>query len=169
MNLITPDTGLLFWMVVIFGLLFFLLAKFGFPLITSMVEERNAKIEKSLREAEEIERRLKETVRKQKKILAEASAEQARMIAEAGESRREIIDKAREDAKVEAEKILSTARKQIAEEKEAALRDIRREVAVVSVAVAERIIRDSLASSKDQTDYLDKIVDEACAEQRPKE
>ena len=46
MNLVTPDTGLLFWMVVIFGLVFLLLWKFGFPIITSMVEKRNRTIEK---------------------------------------------------------------------------------------------------------------------------
>ena len=55
MNLVTPDAGLLFWMVVIFGLLFFLLWKFGFPVITSMVEKRNATIEKSLKDAHAIE------------------------------------------------------------------------------------------------------------------
>ena len=44
MSLVTPDFGLLFWMVVIFGIVFFLLAKFGFPIITGMVEGRNAKI-----------------------------------------------------------------------------------------------------------------------------
>ena len=51
MQLITPDAGLLFWMVVIFGLLFFLLWKFGFPIITDMVEKRNATIEQSLKDA----------------------------------------------------------------------------------------------------------------------
>ena len=55
MNLVTPDTGLLFWMVVIFALLFFILARFGFPIITSMVEKRNAAIDKSLKDADEVE------------------------------------------------------------------------------------------------------------------
>ena len=51
MSLVTPDSGLLFWMVIIFGLLFFLLAKFGFPIITSMVEKRDSAIGKSLKDA----------------------------------------------------------------------------------------------------------------------
>ena len=53
MSLITPDFGLLVWMTLIFGIVLFILAKFGFPVITSMVDKRSARIEESLRKAEE--------------------------------------------------------------------------------------------------------------------
>ena len=62
MDLITPDSGLLFWMVVIFGLLFFILAKFGFPIITKAVEKRDEAIAKSLRDAREVEVKMSEMV-----------------------------------------------------------------------------------------------------------
>lgn len=161
MNLVLPDTGLLFWMVLIFGILFFLLAKFGFPIITSGIEKRNRKIEKSLQEADEISRRLEALQRKQEKILAEASAEQVRMLSEADKARAEIIEQAKADAREEAAKIMAQAHESIEKEKESALRDIRREVALVSVGVAERILRDSLGSDEAQEQYINRLVDEA--------
>ncbi len=82
MNLITPDSGLLFWMVVIFGLVFFLLARFGFPVITSMVEKRNDTIDKSLRDAREIETRMKEMVEEHARMLDETRKEQAQILRE---------------------------------------------------------------------------------------
>ena len=52
MNLLSPDPGLLFWMVLSFAIVFVLLAKFGFPAITSMVSKRAEHIEQALRDAE---------------------------------------------------------------------------------------------------------------------
>ena len=49
MSLLTPDSGLLFWMVIVFGIVFVILAKYGFPVITRMVDERKKYIEKSLK------------------------------------------------------------------------------------------------------------------------
>ena len=75
MNLVTPDAGLLFWMVVIFGLLFFLLWKFGFPIITSMVEKRNTTIEKSLKDAKEVEAQMSAMVAEHAQMLEDARKE----------------------------------------------------------------------------------------------
>ena len=69
MSLITPDFGLLFWMTLIFGIVFFLLAKFGFPVITGMVDKRRERIEKSIAAAAEAEEK-----------LASLSQEHARMV-----------------------------------------------------------------------------------------
>ena len=153
MNLVTPDTGLLFWMVVIFGLLFFLLWKFGFPIITEMVEKRNATIEKSAR--------MKEMTEEHARMMEETRREQARILREATDSRKQIIEQARDDARGEAQKIIDEARVRIAEEKESALRDIRREVAILSVDVAEQIIRKELSTDAAQAGYIDRLVDEA--------
>ena len=85
MNLITPDTGLLFWMVVIFGLVFFLLWKFGCPIITDMVDKRNATIEKSLKDAHEIEARMGQMVEEHARMLDETRKEQAQEADDNGE------------------------------------------------------------------------------------
>ena len=164
MNLITPDSGLLFWMVLIFGIVFFLLAKFGFPVITSMVEKRNETIEKSLKDAKEIELKMTEMVQDHARMLEEARKEQAQILREATDSRKQILEQAKTDAREEADKIVTEARARIADEKESAMRDIRREAALLSVGVAEKILREELSSEKAQQAYLERLVDEIARE-----
>jgi F-type H+-transporting ATPase subunit b len=164
MQLITPDAGLLFWMVVIFGLLFFLLAKFGFPIITSMVEKRNTTIEKSLKDAHEIEARMGQMVEEHARMLDEARKEQAQILREATDTRNKILAQAKDDAREEAAKILAEARTEIEAEKEAALRDVRKEVAVLSVSIAEKILRKELADDREQREYIDRMVEETVRE-----
>ena len=161
MNLVTPDSGLLFWMVVIFGLVFFLLWKFGFPVITSMVEKRNATIEKSLKDAHQIEAQMAGMLAEHAQMLEDARKEQAQILREATDTRNKILATAKDEAREEASKILADARTEIEAEKEAALRDVRREVAVLSVSIAEKILRKELADDRAQRDYIDRMVEEA--------
>ena len=165
MNLVTPDAGLLFWMVVIFGLVFLLLWKFGFPIITSMVEKRNSTIDKSLKDAHEIEARMGQMVEEHARMLDEARKEQAQILREATDTRNKILATAKDEAREEAAKILAEARTEIEAEKEAALRDVRKEVAVLSVSIAEKILRKELSEDKEQREYIDRMVDETVREQ----
>ena len=164
MNLITTDSGLLFWMVLIFGLVFFLLARYGFPIITSMVEKRNDTIEKSLKDAKEIEEKMSGMVTEHARMLEEARKEQAKLLREATDSRKQILEQARTDAREEADRIVTEARERIADEKESALRDIRREAALLSVGVAEKILREELSTEAAQQAYLERLVDEVARE-----
>ena len=161
MNLITPEFGLLFWMVVIFGIVFFLLAKFGFPVITDMVDKRSAKIAQSLKDADEIQARMASWKVEQKQMLEEARREQAAILREAAETKSKIVADAKAQARAEAEKILSEAKVQIEAEKESALRDVRREVALLSVQVAEKVLRHELSDEGNQRAFIDELVDEA--------
>lgn len=165
MNLVTPDTGLLFWMVVIFGLVFLLLWKFGFPIITSMVEKRNATIEKSLKDAKEVEAQMSAMMAEHAQMLEEARKEQAQILREAADTRSKLIADAKEQAREEAAKILADAHAEIEAEKEAALRDVRKEVAVLSVSIAEKILRKELSEDKEQREYIDRMVEETVREQ----
>ena len=165
MNLVTPDTGLLFWMVVIFGLVFLLLWKFGFPIITSMVEKRNRTIEKSLKDAKEVEAQMSAMVAEHAQMLEDARKEQAQILREAADTRSKLIADAKDQAREEAAKILADARTEIEAEKEAALRDVRKEVAVLSVSIAEKILRKELSEDKEQREYIDRMVDETVREQ----
>ena len=161
MSLITPDFGLLFWMLVIFGLVFFLLWKFGFPIITSSVEKRNAKIERSLKDADALQVRMAEWEQEQAQMMEEARRQQAELLRQAADMKAGIVAEARTQAREEADKILSEARAQIAVEKENALRDVRQEIALLSVQVAEKILRDELSGTDAQRGYLDRMIDEA--------
>ena len=159
MSLITPDFGLLFWMVIIFGAVFFLLAKFGFPVITSAVRKRSDHIEQSLRAADEARLSLERLTEEQNRILEQTRVEQARMIKEATDERAAIINRARDEAGEEAAKVLKSAREEIASEREQAMSEVRSTVSALSVA--EKIVRQELSGPAGQQALLDKYVDEA--------
>ena len=161
MNLVTPEFGLLFWMVVIFGIVFFLLAKFGFPVITDMVDERSAKIAQSLKDADEIQARMEQWKSEHAKMLEDVRKEQSAILREATETRARIITEAKEAAKAQADKMIADAKVQIAAEKESALRDVRKEVALLGVQVAEKVLRHELQDDKNQQALLDQMVKEA--------
>lgn len=161
MNLVTPDFGLLFWMVVIFGIVFFLLAKFGFPIITASVDKRSAKIAQSLKDADEIQVRMQAWAQEHARMLEEVRREQSAILREATETKARIMADAKAQAKAEADRILSEAKLQIEAEKESALRDVRREVALLSVQVAEKVLRHELQDEGSQRAFIDQLVDEA--------
>ena len=160
MSLVTPDFGLIFWMTLIFGIVLFLLWKFGFPTITDMVEKRTRRINDSLQMAAEAELRLKNLSEEQDALIEKARKEQAAILKEATDTKNKIIADAKEQAREEAGKLLSDARTQIAAEKESALRDIRKEVALLSVSVAEKILRKELSVDGKQEEFMEKMVDE---------
>ena len=161
MSLITPDFGLLFWMVLIFGIVFLILAKFGFPMITGMVDKRRERIDESIAKAKEAEERLASLSEEQARMIEQTRLEQNRILGEATEARDRIVAQAREQASEEAAKIIEHAKVEIAAERESALRDIRRQVAVLSVNVAEKLVRKELDTDAGQMELIDKLVDEA--------
>ena len=160
MSLLLPDSGLLFWMTIIFVIVFFLLAKFGFPIITGMVEKRTGKINDALAAAREAEERLADLAQEQERLIGEARDEHERILREAVAEREGMIAKAREEASAEASRIMDEAMIRIQEEKEAALKDIRQQIAVISMTVAEKVIRKDLDSESGQAQLIDKMVDE---------
>lgn len=163
MDLMLPDTGLLFWMTVIFGLVLFILAKFGFPLITGMVEKRNKRINDSLEAARTAEQAIAHLKEEQERIITETRTEQNRLMQEAAVERDRMIAQAQDQARAEAQKIMEDAKVRINQEKEAAMKELRNEVAKMSIAIAEKVVRKDLASDAAQKDLVDKLVDEITA------
>ena len=163
MDLMLPDTGLLFWMTIIFGLVLFILAKFGFPMITGMVEKRNKRISDSLEAARTAEQAIAHLKEEQERIMTETRAEQNRLMQEAAAERDRMIAQAQDQARAEAQKIMDDAKVRIGQEKEAAMKELRNEVARMSIAIAEKVVRKDLASDAAQKDLVDKLVDEITA------
>jgi F-type H+-transporting ATPase subunit b len=161
MSLVTPDFGLLVWMTVIFAILFFILAKFGFPIITRMVDKRSDYIGKSLSDAREARNQLASFADEQQKMIDDCKREQTRLLNEAAQTREELLRAAREQASVEAAAVLTRAREDIAVERENAMRDVRREVAELSVNVAEKVLRDKLDNADVQNALIERLIDEA--------
>lgn len=158
MNLMLPDSGLIFWMTVIFAIVFFILAKFGFPIITGMVDKRTKRIDDAIAAARKAEESLAGLAEEQERLIAEAKAEQARILHEASAQRDSMIAKAQEEAREEATRIMEEAKIKIREEKEAALRDVRKEVAILSISIAEKVVKKELSSDKQQLEYIDRLI-----------
>lgn len=160
MGLLIPDPGLVFWMIVVFGIVFFILAKFGFPVIIQMVDKRKAYIDESLNSAREANKQLANLRVESDKILAQAHEEQAAILKKAIETRDRIIRDAKEHARIESDRLMDEMKKQIETEKECAIRDIRRQVAVLSVGIAEKVLRSKLSDEKEQVALIDRLMDE---------
>lgn len=160
MSLLVPESGLLFWMLLSFGIVFFILAKWGFPVIVKMVEERKEYIDHSLEAAKEANRRLAAIKSESETILATAQEEQTKILNEAVAMRDRIIKEAKEQAQAEGEKQLAEVKKQIEAEKNEAIRDIRRQVASLSVDIAEKVLRKNLGGKQEQMEMIDRLLDE---------
>ncbi len=161
MSLLNPDSGLIFWMLIAFGIVFFVLAKFGFPVIVGMVEKRKQYIDDSLKAAHEANERLVHIKEESESILAKAREEQANILKEAVETRKRIIQESKDQAGAEGNRMLEEARKQIQKEKEDAIRDIRLQVSELSVGIAEKILRQNLDDDQKQNGLIERLLDEA--------
>lgn len=159
--LLKPEFGLVIWMLICFGIVFLILAKYGFPIITKMVEDRKNYIQDSLDAAQKANQQLATIKQQSEEILSSAKAEQVKILKEAADTRDRIVTEAREQAKIAGAKEMDEIKKQIKAEKDQAIRDIRRQVAELSVDVAEKVLRNSLKDPKEQMSMIDRLVDEA--------
>ena len=164
-SILTPDLGLLFWMLLAFLVVFGVLAKFGFPAIINMVDERNKYIDESLRKAHEAQERLANIEKEGESILQEAREKQAQILKEAAETRDAMVEKAQEKARAEGARLLEDARVAIEQERKAAIADIRAQVATLSVEIAEKVLKKNLKDDKSQMDLIDRMLDDISTEQ----
>ncbi|MDR0828927.1 MAG: F0F1 ATP synthase subunit B [Prevotellaceae bacterium] len=160
MELFTPEIGLIFWMFVSFAVVFFLLAKFGFPIILKMVEKRSDFIDNSIKSAKEANERLAGIKEEAEKLLSDARVEQLRILNEAGQIRNKMVEDAKTQAKNEAVLLIEKATADIVKAKEDALAEIRGEVAVLSIEIAEKVLRQELENKTQQTDIINRLLDE---------
>ena len=160
MNLLTPDPGLLFWMVLSFAVVFFLLAKFGFPVITKAINERKEFIEMSLLSAKQANEKLATIQAEGEKLLADAKAQQKDIITSAMQEKQRIVQAAQDEAQTAANQMIEEARLSIQAEKERALRDVRQEVASLALDIAEKVIGERMKDEAVQRKTIEKLINE---------
>lgn len=160
MSLITPDFGLFFWMAIVFIIVLAILWKWGFPSIVNMVNSRKEFIDDSLRKAHEANERLANIQKEGEAMLQNAREKQAQILKDAAETRDEIVLKAQEKATNEGSRLLNEAKAEIEVEKQNAIRDIRTQVAEISVQVAEKIVREKLSSDESQMELINKLLND---------
>ena len=169
MDLLIPSTGLLFWMTITFLVVLGLLWKFGFPVIIKMVNERKKFIDESLEKAHDANQKLANIKDEGEKLLQDAREKQAQILKEAVATRDAIVSQAQDKAKAEGAKILSEAKAEIETEKQNAIRDIRSQVAELSVMIAGKVLRQDHSDNKQQMDMIDRLLDEVAVENNNKD
>lgn len=149
-GLLEPGIGLIFWTSLTFFMLVFLLGKFAWKPILNAIKSREDGIEKALGAAESALKDVRELKSNNDKMLAEARNERDALMKEAREAKDAIIAEAKTKAQTDAERIMSSAREQIVNEKNAAVAELKNQVAVLSIEIAEKILKAELANDEKQ-------------------
>lgn len=160
MGLLQPEAGVLFWMTLAFAVVFIVLARYGFPVIVRAIEERKAYIDRSLEEARAAERKLRELDAEGQAVRAAAERERGRILREAAETRDALLAEARRKADEEGARIVAAAREKAEGEREAILQDARHQVALLSISITEKMLRERLDDEASQTRLAEKMLDE---------
>ena len=158
MDLVTPGFGLVFWTTITFILLLLILKKFAWKPILSAIDERNNKIEESLKAAEAAKKEMELLNAENQKILNEAKEEKKKILAEAYQANHEIISQAKVEAQEEADKILEHARATIESEKNIALNEIKHLMAELSIDIAKKVLQKELDDQEKQKEYINNIL-----------
>jgi len=158
MELLTPGTGLIIWQTFVFLLLVLLLARFAWKPILSSLKEREQSIQSALDTAEKARAEMTRLQADNEKLLKEAREERDKLLKEAREAANRMKEEAQQDAKKAADKIIDDARAAIQIEKQAAMKDVRTQVAMFSLQVAERLMKRNLSSDKAQKELVDDFI-----------
>lgn len=160
MDLLTPEFGLFFWTLVAFLTVFFILRKFAWRPILTMLGEREKGIADSIATAERIKAEMSQFKSENEKLLAQAREERTQMLREAKETKDRIVNEAKEQAKTEANKIIADAQVQIQQQKMAALTEVKNEIGSLAVEVAEKILRKQLSQAEAQESYTKMLAED---------
>ena len=151
--LISPGLGTFVWMLVSFGILAFILIKFGWPIILKSLKSREEAIEQSLGEAAKAREEMKSLVAHNEELLRQAKMERDEMLRNARTASDQIVEEARSKATAEADRIVESARENIEFEKLKAMHELKNQIANLSIEIAEKLIRAEL-SDKPKADAL---------------
>lgn len=160
MGLLTPHIGLIFWTLLAFLIVFFLLKKFAWKTILNGLNEREANINEAIATAEKVKMEMAQMKSENEALLATAREERAQMLKEAKEIKDKMINDARDEAKVQAAKIIADAQASIQNQKMAAMIDIKNQVGKMVIEVSEKILRKELSNKPEQETYIRQLTDE---------
>lgn len=161
MELITPELGLIFWTGISFLILLFILRKFAWKPILNSVNDRETSIRNSLAAAEAAKQEMENLNADSERLLQEARAEREAMMKEAREMKTKMINDAKDEAKAEAEKMITNAQAAIESEKKAAVAEIKTTVADLSVQIAEKVVKAELSNKDKQLALVDQMLNDA--------
>jgi F-type H+-transporting ATPase subunit b len=158
--LVLPDVGLVFWNTIAFLVLLIVLGKFAWKPMLKAINERESGIEEALLKADKMKAEITAMQNENEALLAKAREERATIIKEAKEASEKMVNEAKDKAKSEYERIISDAQAAIAQQKNAAMVDVKNQVGALVINVAEKVLRKELSNKADQESYIKQIAEE---------
>ena len=160
MDLFTPSFGLIFWTLLAFLIVFFILKKYAWKPILKSLEEREKNIAGSLETAERVRAEMAQLKSENEALLAKAREERAQLLKEGRDMRDKIVNEAKEQAKVEASRIVAEAQQAIQQQKMAAITEVKNQVGLLVIEVSEKILRRELSNKAEQEKYIKQLSNE---------
>ncbi len=160
MELFKPEFGLVFWMFVAFMCLYFILAKYAWPLIIKSMEQRADLIDKGVAYAQEAKSHLNNAKAEADEVIAEARKQQADILRDAAKMKTQIIEEAKNAAVAEAQKVTDAAQVSIDQARKESEKQLRREIGAYALQIAEQVIRQNMANDDAQRKLVDKLLNE---------
>ena len=152
--------GLFFWQTLLFIVLVIFLKKYAWKPILSAVEDREEGIKKALASAEKAKAEMESLNADNERVLLEAKQERDKLLKEARETKDSIIKEAKEKANVEADRLISSAKEQIANEKMKAITELKNTVASLSIDIAEKVLKSELKDKSSQEKFIETTLKE---------
>jgi F-type H+-transporting ATPase subunit b len=160
MSLINPGFGLVIWMTIAFIVVLYVLGKYAWKPIMNALKEREDSIEESLRAADKARDEMKDLQLDNEKLLRTAKDERDAILREARKIKDKMIEDAKEKANIEAGNIVESAKERIQNEKNAAIVDIKNSIAIISIEIAEKVLREEFKDKKKQAAYIESMLKE---------
>ncbi|SEI77276.1 ATP synthase F0 subcomplex B subunit [Dyadobacter koreensis] len=161
MSLLTPNPGLIFWMLVVFLLVVFILAKFAWKPIIKGLKDRENEIQGALDLAERTKAEMVKLKSDNEKLVAEANAVRDRILRDAKDASDRMIAESKDRAAVEGQKMIDSARDTIRNEQHAAIAKMRKEVATLSLEIAEQVLHRELKDKESQEKLISDLASSA--------
>jgi len=159
MSLVMPDFGLLFWMVLSFSILMWILAKFAWKPILQGLSAREDSIDKALQSAELAKKEMLNLQAGNEKLLRETMMEREKIVKEARELKDSIVREAKNQAVIEADRVMEEAKAAIARERAQAVNEMKSVISSFSLEIAEKILKEHLSDNKKQKDLVNNYLD----------
>ena len=158
MELVLPGLGLTFWMLLVFSVLLFLLKKFAWKPILTMLSERENSIEEALKSADQAREQMAKLQSDNEALYKQAREERDQILKEAREMKDSIIGEAKRSAEEEGKRMIMKASEEISKQKAVAIAELKGQVATLSVSIAEKLINNQLSNSEEQQSIIAKQV-----------
>ena len=160
MDLLLPGFGLIFWTLLAFIIVFLILKKFAWKPILKSLKDRESSISESLATAERVRAEMAQLQSENEALLAKAREERGLLLKEARETRDKMVNDAKEQAKIEGNRMIAEAQQAIQQQKMAAITDVKNQIGILVIEVAEKILRRELGNPAEQEKYIKQLADE---------